>query len=75
MKLLLMRVGQVLIYDHRLLHCSDINSTSDHRPGAVMGLVPAETELMHYVVDGEQIRQRQDAPGPRRFEPGSMAGP
>jgi len=57
MKLLPMRVGQVLIYDHRLLHCSDINSTSDHRPGAVMGLVPAEAELMHYVVDGERIRQ------------------
>lgn len=57
MKLLPMRAGEVLIYDHRLLHCSDINDTPNHRPGAVMGLVPAEAELKHYVVDGERIRQ------------------
>lgn len=57
MKLLPMRAGEVLIYDHRLLHCSDVNRTQAHRPGVVMGLVPTEADLKHYVVDGDRICQ------------------
>lgn len=57
MKLLPMRAGDVLIYDHRLLHCSDVNRTQAHRPGVVMGLVPTEADLKHYFVDGDRICQ------------------
>ena len=48
MRLLPIRAGEVLVYDHRLLHCSDENRTPHARPGAVMGLVPAEAALKHY---------------------------
>lgn len=48
MRLLPIRAGEVLVYDHRLLHCSDENRTQHARPGAVMGMVPSEAELKHF---------------------------
>jgi hypothetical protein len=57
MKLLPMSQGDVLIYDHRLLHCSAVNLGLASRPGAVMGLVPAESELKHYFAEGDRVRQ------------------
>ena len=48
MRLLPIRAGEVLIYDHRVLHCSDANDTPHHRPAVVMGLVPEEADLKHY---------------------------
>ena len=57
MRLLPIRAGEVLVYDHRLLHCSDINHSDQPRPGAVMGLVPDEAELKHHsLVEGQVWR-------------------
>ncbi len=61
MQHLRVRAGEVLIYDHRLLHCSDANTTERSRPAAVLGLVPAEAELKHYFMDGKQLRQYQSS--------------
>lgn len=59
MKLLPMRAGEVLVYDHRLLHCSDANHTPQHRPAVVMGLVPEEANMKHYFgVAGRVLRYR-----------------
>ncbi|QNN69126.1 phytanoyl-CoA dioxygenase family protein [Thermomonas carbonis] len=57
MTILPMLPGDVLIYDHRLLHCSAANLGAAPRPGAVMGLVPAEAELKHYFAEGDQVRR------------------
>jgi len=57
MTLLPMVPGEVLIYDHRLLHCSGANLSPASRPGAVMGLVQAEAELKHYFAERTQVRR------------------
>lgn len=48
-----MKAGQALIYDHRLVHVSPINSTSQVRPACVISLVPIEAEVFHYFYDKE----------------------
>lgn len=59
MRLLPISAGEVLIYDHRLLHCSDMNTTRQPRPGAVMGLVPAEAAMLYHCPgEGGVLRYR-----------------
>ena len=47
-KLLKMKAGEVLIYDHRLLHFSPANLSKSIRPAMNLVMVPAKAQLYHY---------------------------
>jgi len=43
-----MRKGDVIVFDHRLIHASPENNSKELRLAAVLALIPAEAELIHY---------------------------
>lgn len=43
-----MRVGQVLVYDHRLLHYSNANRSEAIRPAINLVMVPVNENIYHY---------------------------
>lgn len=47
-KLLPMKAGQAVIYDHRLLHYSPANKTDFVRPALNISIVPQKAKLIHY---------------------------
>lgn len=47
-KLLPMKKGQALIYDHRLLHFSSENNSSAERPAINISVVPTDANVIHY---------------------------
>ena len=47
-KLLKMKAGEVVIYDHRLLHFSPANLSKEVRPALNLVMVPAKAQLYHY---------------------------
>lgn len=49
-KLLPMKAGQALIYDHRLLHYSPANNSPHVRPAVNLSLVPCNVRVIHYTV-------------------------
>lgn len=52
-----MKAGEALIYDHRLLHASGENSSSDLRLAAVYGIIPDEAHMFYYHGLDEQTVQ------------------
>lgn len=51
---LLVKSGEVVIYDHRLLHYSDSNTSGMVRPAVNVSLVPKGIALYHYTIpEGE----------------------
>ena len=53
-KLLSLKAGQAIIYDHRLLHFSLSNNSGLIRPAVNLSLVPKHAPLIHYTVpEGE----------------------
>jgi hypothetical protein len=48
MKPLHMKAGEALIYDHRLFHASDPNTTDELRVAAVFGIIPEEAQMFYY---------------------------
>jgi len=44
---LYMKAGEALIYDHRLFHASDPNTTDILRVAAVFGIIPSEAKMFH----------------------------
>ncbi|MBX7183105.1 MAG: phytanoyl-CoA dioxygenase family protein [Bacteroidia bacterium] len=53
-KILSLKAGQAVIYDHRLLHFSPPNLSPTIRPALNMVLVPAEAQLFHYLCEEGQ---------------------
>ena len=47
-KLIPMKAGQALVYDHRLLHYSPPNTSEDDRLAINISMVPKGTELYHF---------------------------
>jgi hypothetical protein len=45
---LYMDAGEALIYDHRLFHASDPNTTDELRVAAVFGIIPEEAQMFYY---------------------------
>ncbi len=43
-----LKKGDAIIFDHRLIHASPMNKSNEIRLAAVMALIPAEAELIHY---------------------------
>lgn len=48
MKPLNLKAGEVLLYDHRLLHASNMNNTATPRLVVVFGVIPAEAKMLFY---------------------------
>jgi hypothetical protein len=48
MEQLHMKAGEALIYDHRLFHASDPNTTDELRVAAVFGIIPEEAQMFYY---------------------------
>lgn len=48
MKPLHMKAGEALIYDHRLFHASDPNTTDELRVAAVFGIIPEDAQMFYY---------------------------
>jgi hypothetical protein len=43
-----MKAGEVMVYDHALVHASPPNRTQQTRLAVVLGLLPAEAEMYHF---------------------------
>lgn len=43
-----LKKGDAVVFDHRLIHASPENNSHQVRLAAVMALIPAEAELLHY---------------------------
>lgn len=62
-----MRAGEVLIYDHRLVHASPPNSTPEVRVAAAMAALPRSAQPIHYFANPESGRLEVYDAGPRFF--------
>jgi hypothetical protein len=49
-KLLPVKAGTAIIFDHALMHYSPANNTSQSRPALNLSMVPEETEIVHYCI-------------------------
>ncbi|MEX0812885.1 MAG: phytanoyl-CoA dioxygenase family protein [Chitinophagales bacterium] len=49
-KLINMKAGQAIIYNHRLLHFSPPNKSNKVRPALNLSIVPNNIELIHYTI-------------------------
>ncbi len=49
------KAGNAIVYDHRLLHASDINSTSKPRITVVYGIIPEEAPMYFYYGNNNEI--------------------
>lgn len=48
-----MQAGQVLVHDHRTLHCSPPNRTNHRRLATAIAMVPNEAVSIHYFRNAE----------------------
>ena len=46
-----MKAGEVMIYDHRLIHCSGNNGSDRERTAASISIIPKESTPLHFVGD------------------------
>lgn len=53
-RLLRLRAGEAVIYDHRLLHYSNPNVTGEQRLAATLIAVPRDAELLHFHCESEE---------------------
>lgn len=51
-----MQAGQVLVHDHRTLHCSPPNRTNQRRLATAIAMVPKEANAIHYFRNAESGR-------------------
>ena len=49
-KLLPVKAGHAIIFDHALMHYSPANNTSQTRPALNLSMVPADAGVMHYCI-------------------------
>ena len=49
-KILPVKAGEAVIYDHRLLHFSPANNSSQVRPAINLSIAPKNVQLIHYTV-------------------------
>lgn len=62
MKPLHMKAGEALIYDHRLFHASDPNTTDQLRIAAVYGIIPNEASMYYYFGNEEKVEIYESSP-------------
>jgi hypothetical protein len=54
MKTLDMKAGEVLVYDHRLIHSSTENNTDQNRLVVVFGIIPESAEMRIYYLENNK---------------------
>jgi len=54
MQRLYMTAGGALVYDHRLIHASGVNTTDEIRLACVYGIIPKGAEMFYYHQKDEQ---------------------
>ena len=54
MKTLNMKAGDVLVYDHRLIHSSTENNTNQNRLVVVFGIIPESAEMRIYYLENNK---------------------
>lgn len=52
-----MKAGEALIYDHRLLHASEVNYSEQHRLVIVYGIIPKGVEMRYYYMNENRINE------------------
>lgn len=60
-KTLPMKAGEALIYDHRLLHASEINKTDIPRLAVVFGIIPENAEMRYYFKENGMISEYESS--------------
>lgn len=55
MKVMCMKAGDALIYDHRLWHASKENLSSNNRLVVVYGIIPQQAEMRYYFQENNKI--------------------
>jgi hypothetical protein len=62
MKMLPMKAGEALVYDHRLLHASHHNKTDELRLATVYGIISKSAQMKYYYKNNEQIEEYDCVP-------------
>ncbi len=57
MKTLEVPAGHAVVYDHRLLHASEENKTTEDRLVVVYGIIPKKAEMRYYYVNGTKVAE------------------
>ncbi len=57
MKVLNMKAGEALIYDHRLIHASRANQSGKPRIASVYGIIPKAASMKYYYKNGDLIEE------------------
>jgi hypothetical protein len=57
MKVLHMKAGEALIYDHSLLHASKANETDEPRVACASGVIPNEAQMFFYWNNNQKIEK------------------
>lgn len=57
MKVLHLKAGEALIYDHSLLHASKANNSEDPRIACASGIIPSEAEMYFYWNNNQTIEK------------------
>ncbi|MBS1612173.1 MAG: phytanoyl-CoA dioxygenase family protein [Bacteroidetes bacterium] len=60
---LYMKAGEALIYDHRLLHASGINTTDTPRVAVVFGIIPQAADMRYYYMNNGVVEEYQNEVG------------
>lgn len=60
-KTLPMKAGEALIYDHRLLHASEINKTDTPRLAVVFGIIPEQAEMRYYFQENGMVSEYESS--------------
>lgn len=58
-----MKAGEALIYDHRLLHASGINTTDTPRVAVVFGIIPMAADMRYYYMNNGVVEEYQNEVG------------
>lgn len=62
MKMLPMKAGEALVYDHRLLHASHHNKTDELRLATVYGIISKSAQMKYYYKNNNQIEEYNCVP-------------
>jgi hypothetical protein len=57
METIKMKAGEALIYDHRLIHASEVNCSETHRLVIVYGIIPKEAEMRYYFMNENRVEE------------------
>jgi hypothetical protein len=57
LQVLTIKAGHALVYDHRLLHASSINQSTENRLVVVYGIIPEKAEMRYYYLENNVLQE------------------